>query len=107
MDQANGESAQASPVADSELSLREWSQQINLLSKIPEKAQKGFMTLDLHLTCIGVISDYIALGTNVGLIYWYNRKQDSLERLKFEVSDGKNECYRITNCGFIISRAPT
>lgn len=92
MNKGDSDLSQASQSSDPELNLsplREWSQQINLLSKIPEKAQKGFMTMDLHLTCVGVISDYIALGTNVGLIYWYNRNQDTLERFKFEVSESE------------------
>jgi len=65
--------------------LREWSPPIGLLSKIPEKAQKGFTTLDLALTCLSALPDYLAVGTNVGLIYWYDRKRDNLERLKVEV----------------------
>ena len=73
------------------LYLREWSRQTNLLSKIPEKAQKGFATLELSLTCIGVLSDFLAVGTNVGIIYWYDRRRDTLERLKIEVSTYKKQ----------------
>lgn len=67
------------------LFLREWGPLNNLLSKIPMKAQKGLTTLDLKLTCIAVVTDYLILGTNVGLVYWYSRKTDVLDRLKANV----------------------
>jgi len=72
------------------ISLKEWSTLINLLARIPVKAQKGLSTLDLKLTCISTISDkseeILVIGTNVGIVYWYNRKTDVLDRLRCEVS---------------------
>lgn len=68
------------------LNLKEWNSMEHLLNKIPLKAQKGLTTFDLEITCVAAVDDYLALGTNVGLIYWYRRSTDVLERLKIEVS---------------------
>lgn len=32
------------------------------------------------------VSDYIALGTNVGLVYWYDRKKGNIQRLRCEAA---------------------
>ena len=57
-----------------------------LLSQIPKKAQHGLlMQCDLILTCIDANEHYIALGTNIGLTFLYNRKDQSMQRLKCEV----------------------
>jgi hypothetical protein len=66
--------------------LREWAPLTNLLQQIPQKAQKGLFTQDINFTCIDVLPDFIAIGTNVGLVYWYNRKTEELQRLRCEVS---------------------
>lgn len=90
--------------------LREHAPLLNLLSLIPRKAQKGLMLMcDLLLTCIDVSPEHIALGTNIGLVFLYNRKKYQLERLKCHVSafygicilkrsikstDGREDVYR-------------
>ena len=57
-----------------------------LLSQIPKKAQHGLlMQCDLILTCIDATELYIALGTNIGLTFLYNRQDHSMQRLKSEV----------------------
>lgn len=67
--------------------LKEWSSSINLLARIPVRAQKGLSTFDLKLTCVGTINqDILVIGTNVGVVYWYNRNTDVLDRLRCEVS---------------------
>jgi hypothetical protein len=71
----------------SKLLLREWGPMYELLSRIPLKAQKGLVTLDLKLTCVAAAAEFLAIGTNVGLVYWYNRKLDLLERLKTQVGN--------------------
>ena len=57
-----------------------------LLSQIPKKAQHGLLLqCDLILTCIDATELYIALGTNIGLTFLYNRQDHSMQRLKSEV----------------------
>eukprot|EP00105_Crassostrea_gigas_P024491 XP_011444745.1 PREDICTED: tectonin beta-propeller repeat-containing protein 2 isoform X1 [Crassostrea gigas] len=54
-----------------------------LLSQIPRRAQKGLLTTcDLILKCVDANADYIALGTNVGVIYLFDRKKELIEKLK-------------------------
>jgi hypothetical protein len=67
------------------LFLREWNPLTSFLKQIPPKAQKGLVTLDLNFTTVAAVEEYIAVGTNVGLVYWYNRKTDVLDRLRTEV----------------------
>lgn len=58
-----------------------------LLSQIPRRAQKGLLTTcDLILKCVDANADYIALGTNVGVIYLFDRKKELIEKLKTHVS---------------------
>nr|KAG5695187.1 hypothetical protein BaRGS_018309 [Batillaria attramentaria] len=53
---------------------------------IPKKAQHGLlMQCDLILTCIDADEHFIALGTNIGLTFLYNRKDQSMQRLKAEL----------------------
>lgn len=73
------------PICEDEGILQEWAPEIRLMQQIPFKIQKGIFSRNLNLTCIDVVSEYIALGTNCGLIYWYCRATDELQRLRFEV----------------------
>lgn len=57
----------------------------HLLSILPQKAQKGLSSLPIEYTCIDVTPEYIALGTNVGLVLLYDRLAQSLQRLNCKV----------------------
>ena len=58
----------------------------SLLSQIPKKAQRGLlMQCDLILTSVHADENFIALGTNIGIVFLYRRKEQTLERLKSEV----------------------
>ncbi len=67
------------------LLLKEWDDCSPLLSRIPSKAQKGLHTFPLHLTRVASAGEYLALATNVGLIYWIHRPSNNINRLKTEV----------------------
>lgn len=67
-------------------SLREWSILDNLLSLIPTRIQKGIFWSDLDFTCIDVVPEFIAIGTNAGIVFWYNRKTRNIQKLRCEVS---------------------
>ncbi|KAF5296060.1 hypothetical protein FQA39_LY12682 [Lamprigera yunnana] len=64
--------------------LREWAPLSDLFNKLPAKAQSGIFTYDIKLTCVDVLPEFIALGTNFGLVYWYNRKTKDLQKLRCE-----------------------
>lgn len=68
-------------------SLREWAPMTELLNLLPTKTNKIF-SQDIKLSCIDILPDFLALGTNVGIVYWYDRKRKILQRLRCEVYNG-------------------
>ncbi|KAL0273453.1 UNVERIFIED_CONTAM: hypothetical protein PYX00_006111 [Menopon gallinae] len=85
------------PIYEDEGTLQEWAPETRLLQQIPLKVQKGIFSRNLNLTCVDAVSEYIALGTNCGLIYWYCRVTDELQRLRFEESDNTVTCVKIVS----------
>lgn len=65
--------------------LREWSPLTDVFAKIPLKVQKGFFFVELNVTCIDALDDFLALGTDVGIVYWYNRQNANVQKLRTEV----------------------
>ncbi|CAH2268294.1 WD repeat-containing protein CG11141 [Pararge aegeria] len=66
--------------------VREWTPCSHILNLIPPRIQTGLFSNELCLTCVDAVSEYIALGTNVGLVYWYDRKKGNIQRLRCEAS---------------------
>ena len=60
---------------------REHQPLYKLLSHIPARIHRGVMGYDLSLTCIAAHPRFLALGTNAGLVYWYDRQEDEFHRL--------------------------
>ncbi|XP_011690300.1 PREDICTED: WD repeat-containing protein CG11141 [Wasmannia auropunctata] len=69
--------------------LREWAPLAVLLQQIPAKVQNGIFTQDISFTCIDALTEFIAIGTNHGLVYWYNREKQDLQRLRCENVNSK------------------
>lgn len=67
-------------------SLREWAPLSDLFNRLPGKSPVGLFFQDVKLTCVDVLPEFIALGTNLGIVYWYDRKSKDLQRLRCEVS---------------------
>lgn len=57
----------------------------HLLSVLPLKAQKGLSSIPIDYTCLDVTPEFIALGTNVGLVLLYDRLAQTLQRLNCKV----------------------
>lgn len=74
------------PINEDKGILREWTPLTSLLQKLPSKMQNGLFFQDLNITCIDAVPEFIAIGTNHGMIYWYNRETGELQKLKCEVS---------------------
>lgn len=72
--------------------VREWTPCSHILSLIPPRIQNGLFSSELCLTCVDAVSEYIALGTNVGLVYWYDRKKGNIQRLRCEVRNVSLDC---------------
>ncbi|XP_055594670.1 WD repeat-containing protein CG11141 [Uranotaenia lowii] len=68
------------------MELREWSPLVDLVNQIPSTVQRGLLFADVSITCLDVVDEFIALGTNVGIVFWYNRKTSAVERLLAEGS---------------------
>lgn len=66
--------------------LREWLSLSNLLKFIPNKIRRGLIMQDVHFTCIDVANEFIAIGTNVGIVFWCNRITLKVTQYKPEVS---------------------
>ncbi|XP_041985080.1 WD repeat-containing protein CG11141 [Aricia agestis] len=77
--------------------VREWTPCSHILNLIPPKIQTGLFSSELCLTCVDAVSDYIALGTNVGLVYWYDRKKGNIQRLRCEASSTPITYVKIVN----------
>lgn len=65
--------------------LREWAPLTEVIDKIPTRIQKGLFSSDLNVTCIDVIPEFIALGTDAGIVFWYNRFNGEAQKLRAEV----------------------
>lgn len=74
--------------------VREWAPCSHILNLIPPRIQTGIFSNELCLTCVDAVSEYIALGTNVGLVYWYDRKKGNIQRLRCEVRESAVWCVR-------------
>ncbi|XP_053670155.1 WD repeat-containing protein CG11141 [Anopheles nili] len=77
--------------------LREWSPLVELVNKIPTSVQRGLLFHDVSITCIDLVEEFIALGTNVGLVFWYDRKNGSIERLATDSGSQELTCVRIAS----------
>lgn len=52
---------------------REWAPLDFLNEKIPLRYHQGFVTKDLIYTCVAVSCDSIVIGSNAGVLFWFNR----------------------------------
>ncbi|KAK8782374.1 hypothetical protein V5799_016285 [Amblyomma americanum] len=62
--------------------LKEFAPLTHLLSQIPQHAQRGLSKVDVKLTCLDVIAEYIAIGSSVGVVFLYDRTKNTVTRLK-------------------------
>lgn len=65
--------------------LREWAPLSGLLGEVPLTVRRGLFLENVALTCVDAIQEYIAVGTNIGVVYWYHRESHNIQRLRPEV----------------------
>ncbi|XP_015432211.1 PREDICTED: uncharacterized protein LOC107188428 [Dufourea novaeangliae] len=75
--------------------LREWAPLAILLQQIPAKIQNGLFTHNINFTCIDAVPEFLAIGTNYGLVYWFNREKQDLQRLRCENVNSKITCIQV------------
>uniref|UniRef100_A0A8C7GFR5 Tectonin beta-propeller repeat containing 2 n=1 Tax=Oncorhynchus kisutch TaxID=8019 RepID=A0A8C7GFR5_ONCKI len=68
--------------------LREFCPLYYLLNAIPAKVQKGFRSVVVYLTALDTNSDYIAVGSSIGMLYLYCRRVSQMKKYSIE---GKSE----------------
>ncbi|XP_014488983.1 PREDICTED: WD repeat-containing protein CG11141 [Dinoponera quadriceps] len=85
----------ATPMCEDGGPLREWAPLSTLLQQIPARIQTGIFTQDVSFTCIAALTEFIAIGTNRGLVYWYNREKQDLQRLRCENAYSKITCVQV------------
>ncbi|XP_010891212.4 tectonin beta-propeller repeat-containing protein 2 isoform X2 [Esox lucius] len=68
--------------------LREFCPLYYLLNAIPAKVQKGFRSVLVYLTALDANSDYIAVGSSIGMLYLYCRRVSQMNKYNIE---GKSE----------------
>ncbi|XP_043280141.1 WD repeat-containing protein CG11141 [Venturia canescens] len=83
------------PMSEDGGPLREWAPLTNLLQQIPIKLQNGLFTQDISFTCIDALSEFLAVGTNCGLIYWFDRQTSHVQRLRCENTNLNITCLKV------------
>ncbi|XP_062137447.1 WD repeat-containing protein CG11141 [Drosophila sulfurigaster albostrigata] len=78
-----------------EMCLREWAPLTEVMELIPA-ARRGFFPSNLNITCVDAIEDFLALGSDAGIVFWYNRRSGEMQKLKAEVST-RITCVKIVN----------
>lgn len=65
--------------------LREFCPLYYLLNAIPAKVQRGFRSVLVYLTALDSNSDYIAVGSSIGMLYLYCRRVSQMNKYNLEV----------------------
>ncbi|XP_075212904.1 tectonin beta-propeller repeat-containing protein 2 isoform X2 [Lycorma delicatula] len=85
------------PRSEDDGELREWAPLSGFLKEVPLQARKGLFLENVALTCIDCVQDYLAVGTSIGVVYWYNRETSSVERLRPEKGNVSITCVKVVS----------
>jgi len=66
-------------------SIREWAPLTEIIEQIPARLQRGFFPANLNLTCVDATEEFLAIGSDAGIVFWYNRYTGEMQKLKAEV----------------------
>lgn len=59
----------------------------DIIDHIPAQLQRGFFPANLNLTCVDATENFLAVGSDAGIVFWYNRQSGEMQKLKAEVND--------------------
>uniref|UniRef100_A0A1I8PQD9 WD repeat-containing protein CG11141 n=1 Tax=Stomoxys calcitrans TaxID=35570 RepID=A0A1I8PQD9_STOCA len=77
--------------------IREWAPLTDVFDRIPTRINRGLFPADLSITCVDVVDDeFIALGSDAGIVFWYNRYTGVIQKLKAE-SNSRITCVKVVN----------
>ncbi|XP_017002326.3 WD repeat-containing protein CG11141 [Drosophila takahashii] len=77
-------------------SIREWAPLTEVIEQIPARLQRGFFPANLNLTCVDATEEFLAMGSDAGIVFWYNRHTGEMQKLKAEIAT-RITCVRIVN----------
>ncbi|XP_017049958.1 WD repeat-containing protein CG11141 [Drosophila ficusphila] len=77
-------------------SIREWAPLTDVIDHIPARLQRGLFPANLNLTCVDATDEFLAVGSDAGIVFWYNRQSGEMQKLKAEVPT-RITCLRIVN----------
>ncbi|XP_058809357.1 WD repeat-containing protein CG11141 isoform X2 [Phymastichus coffea] len=86
-----------SPMCQDSGPFREWAPLSALMQKMPTKIQVGLFGQDVNFTCLDAVDEFLAIGTNHGFVYWYNRKTEELETLGCPNPNGNITCIKVVS----------
>nr|XP_037274481.1 LOW QUALITY PROTEIN: tectonin beta-propeller repeat-containing protein 2-like [Rhipicephalus microplus] len=86
-----------------EVFLKEFAPLTHLLSQLPQNAQRGLTRVGVKLTCLDVVAEYIAIGSNVGVVFLYDRTKNTVTRLRCtEMLDAITSISLISSVDFML-----
>ncbi|KAL1416626.1 hypothetical protein MTO96_027837 [Rhipicephalus appendiculatus] len=86
-----------------EVFLKEFAPLTHLLSQLPQQAQRGLTKFAVKLTCLDVVAEYIAIGSNVGIVFLYDRTKNTVTRLRCaEMLDAITSISLISSVDFML-----
>ncbi|RZF33180.1 hypothetical protein LSTR_LSTR004866 [Laodelphax striatellus] len=85
------------PCSEDDGDLREWAPLSPFLKEIPIQTRRGLFLENVILTCIDCTQDHFAVGTNIGVVYWYNRVTNEVQRLRPQKSGSSITCVRVVS----------
>ncbi|BFG03420.1 WD repeat-containing protein1 [Drosophila madeirensis] len=77
-------------------SIREWAPLTDVIDRIPARLQRGIFPANLNLTCVDGTNEFLAVGSDAGIVFWYNRQTGEMQKLKSEVAT-RISCVKIVN----------
>uniref|UniRef100_A0A672LZC1 Tectonin beta-propeller repeat-containing protein 2-like n=1 Tax=Sinocyclocheilus grahami TaxID=75366 RepID=A0A672LZC1_SINGR len=80
------------------LPLREFCPLYYLLNAIPAKVQKGFRSVLVYLTALDSNSDYMAIGSSIGMLYLYSRRVSQMNKYNIEGKCEAITAVKLLNC---------
>ncbi|XP_041703972.1 tectonin beta-propeller repeat-containing protein 2 [Coregonus clupeaformis] len=78
--------------------LREFCPLYYLLNAIPAKVQKGFRSVVVYLTALDTNSDYIAVGSSIGMLYLYCRRVSLMNKYNIEGKSDAITTVKLLSC---------
>ncbi|XP_034381132.1 tectonin beta-propeller repeat-containing protein 2-like [Cyclopterus lumpus] len=73
--------------------LREFCPLYYLLNAIPAKVQRGFRSVLVYLTALDSSSDFLAVGSSIGMLYLYSRRLAHMNKYSLEEQSALCEAF--------------